>query len=104
MRRFLTFLAALPLLWTAFAAAVPAFDDEPNELNWDRLGGTATSFRHFCEFAKQNPDFRRRLLAEEPKNAFNRPTNASQTPTTIWVAPSAFLKYQANQWSAEQVD
>lgn len=103
MRHFLTFLVALPLLLTAFAAPLSAFDDEPNELNWDRLGGTATSFRHFCEFARQNPDFRRRLLAEEPNNAFDRPTNAPQTPTTIWVAPSAFLQYKANQWSAEQV-
>ena len=104
MRRFLTFLAALPLLLTAFAAPLPAFDDEPNELNWDRLGGTATSFRHFCEFARQNPDFRRKLLDEQPENAFNRPTNAPSKATTVWATPAAFLNYKANQWGPEQID
>ena len=100
---FSTFLLACAAL-CASPTTTRAFDDEPNELNWDRLGGTATSFRHFCEFARQNPDFRRRLLAEQPENAFDRSTNAPQRPTTIWVAPSAFLNYKANQWSAEQVD
>lgn len=107
MRRLLAFFFVLATLPAAFAPTPPAlfaFDDEPNELNWDRLGGTATSFRHFCAFAKQNPDFRRKLLDEQPENAFDRPTNAPQRPTTIWVKASAFLNYKANQWTPEQVD
>lgn len=30
----------------AIAASAFAFDDEPDELNWDSLGGTLTGFRH----------------------------------------------------------
>ena len=30
----------------ALAASAFAFNDEPDELNWDSLGGTLTGFRH----------------------------------------------------------
>ena len=107
MRRLFAFFFFLATLPAAFAPTTPplfAFDDEPNELNWDRLGGTATSFRHFCEFARQNPAFRKALLAEQPSNAFERSTNAPLQPTTIWATSAAFLNYKANQWGPEQID
>lgn len=43
-----------------------AFDDEPDELNWDTFGGTVTGFTHFREYCKATPDFCKQLLAENP--------------------------------------
>ena len=34
-----------------------AFDDEPDELNWDTLGGGVTGFAHFAKYCEDNPDF-----------------------------------------------
>ncbi len=33
------------IAFAALAASAFAFDDEPDELNWDSLGGTLTGFR-----------------------------------------------------------
>ena len=48
----------------AIAASAFAFDDEPDELNWDSLGGTLTGFRHLRGTCAADADFARRLLDE----------------------------------------
>ena len=84
-----------------FSTVTFAFDDEPNELNWDRLGGSRTSFAHFCAYADARPEFFAKLIAETPKNA--RPTAHGNRVASVWVAPEAFEARLGGGWGFETV-
>lgn len=96
-------LAPIALAFASDCFAQPsALEDEPNELNWDVLGGSVASFSDFASYADSNPTFRKRLLARKPSNIFGRSTEAPKKIANVWAAPDAFDK--ANGWGTEQIE
>ena len=77
-------------LLSAFGAQ--GFEDEPDEINWDRLGGTVTGFAHFREYCQTHPDFRERLLDAPRSDSLDRRLE------TVWLTPQAFTNALVNQW------
>ena len=69
------------------------FDDEPDELNWDTLGGTVTGFTHFKDYCAAHPDYRARLLAEAPHEP------EAESPASVSVTPADFAKGALCEWS-----
>ena len=80
------------------AVAAFAVEDEPDELNWDTLGGTITGFTHFRDYCRGNPGFRRQLMAEKPV------ANVAQKPTVVRLAAADFAKAPLRQWGEGDVD
>ena len=82
--------------WIALAALAAlqasAFEDEPDEINWDALGGTLAGFGHFRAYCAAHPDFRERLLAAPRVDALDRKLE------TLWLAPAAFTNATVSQW------
>jgi len=77
-----------------------SFDDEPNELNWDRLGGSQAAFAHFCDYVEANADFASQLLTQTPSN----PTTAlPKQVASVWISSEAFAKRLGDGWSLETV-
>lgn len=73
------------------------FDDEPDELNWDTLGGTLTGFAHFKDYCAGHPDFRARLLKEAPLEPL------PAVPESVSLAPAAFAQGALHQWGLADV-
>ncbi len=80
-----------------------AFDDEPNELNWDRLGGSQTAFAHFCNYVETHPDFASRLLKQTPSNRSQRSTSLPEKVASVWVPAETFADRLENNWTLENV-
>jgi hypothetical protein len=76
----------------ALAASAFAFNDEPDELNWDLLGGTLTGFRHLRGTCAADADFARRLLDESAVEKL------PEKLETVWITPDAFTNAVINQW------
>ena len=74
------------------ALTAAAFDDEPDELNWDTLGGTLTGFGHFVDYMKNNDEARKSLLNEPAIDAW------PDRPESVWVKPEDFRKGALCQW------
>ncbi|MDO5554501.1 MAG: hypothetical protein Q4G68_12145 [Planctomycetia bacterium] len=89
------------LLVFGVSFSVLALDDEPDELNWDRLGGTQTGFRHFCDYVQTHSDYRQELLSEESVREDGRSMALPDEVATIWVSPEAFAGYKGSQWGQE---
>ena len=81
----------------ALSVSAFAFEDEPDELNWDRLGGTLTGFRHFSSYCVQHEDFRVRL-ADGPRSDM-----LADSLETVWITPQAFAGAKINQWGFGEV-
>lgn len=81
-----------------------AYDDEPDELSWDHLGGTLSGFRHFMDYAKGHPEFSKKLIAETPSNGYGRDTDLPDEANTIWLTPEAFHNAKVNQWDISTVE
>ena len=88
-----------PLVLSAVMASAPAFafEDEPDELNWDRLGGTLTGFGHFRAYCDAHPEFRARLLAKP------RVDELGSQQETVWLTPDAFANAAVRQWSSSSM-
>ena len=82
----------------AAAASVFAFEDEPDELNWDRLGGTLTGFNHFRDWCAAHPESEKALLKGPRVDTLPRKL------TTVWITPDAFTNAVVNQWGREVVN
>lgn len=82
---------------TAIAAAAFGFEDEPDEINWDTLGGTVAGFTHFRDYCTRHPEFAKRLLAER------RVDSLDSKLETVWITPDAFTNAVVNQWGFGEV-
>ena len=80
------------------AVAALAVEDEPDELNWDTLGGTITGFTHFRDYCRGNPGFRRQLMAEKPV------ANVAQKPTVVRLVAADFAKAPLKQWHEGEIE
>lgn len=78
---------------SVFAAfALFAIEDEPEELNWDIFGGSETGFDHFVKYCAENPEFKKKLLAEKALDPLE------EKAETIWITPEAFDKSPVKSW------
>ncbi|MBP5284628.1 MAG: hypothetical protein ILO34_00780 [Kiritimatiellae bacterium] len=75
-----------------------AFDDEPDELNWDTLGGGVTGFAHFAKYCEDNPDFKDEVLALEPLSPLDGDLSA------VWIKPGDFEGAKIMNWSFGEID
>lgn len=75
-----------------------AVEDEPDELNWDSLGGTVTGFNHFAAYCAEHADFRSAVLQAAPLEAL--PAKVE----TIWITPDAFTNAVFSTWSLGTVN
>ena len=90
MKRFISAAAAL------VALAAFAFEDEPDELNWNTLGGSFPGFRHFAAYCENNPGFKERLLAEKPLDCLDERLD------TVWISAEAFTDAKIRQWEIRE--
>lgn len=92
MKKLIFFLTA----YVALAAG--AVEDEPDELNWDTLGGTVTGFTHFRDYCRANPDFRRKIIAEKSV------VNVAAKPVNVNITAAEFANACVRQWSERDID
>ena len=92
MKKLIFFLTA----YVALAAG--AVEDEPDELNWDTLGGTITGFSHFRDYCRANPDFRRKIIAEKPV------VNVAAKPVNVNITAADFSNACVRQWGERDID
>ena len=95
MKKILTFLTAALFFLLTIPIFASGFEDEPDELCWDRLGGTEVSLRHFLDFCKADPEFRAKLL-EKPALC-----RLPDEVPVIWVMPQAFAERPNCGWTLE---
>ncbi|MBP5285835.1 MAG: hypothetical protein ILO34_06985 [Kiritimatiellae bacterium] len=74
------------------AASLGAFEDEPDELNWDTLGGTVAGFDHFRVWCEENPEFKKELLALPPLGTL------PEKPATARILPDDFADAKVKMW------
>ena len=88
------------ILTFVLAASISAFafEDEPDELNWDRLGGTLTGFVHFRAYCDAHPDFKAKVLDESRVDSLDRKLE------TVWLTPAAFTNAVINQWGLGEMN
>ena len=93
MKKLILLSMSAVFVMTAFAV-----EDEPDELNWDTLGGTVTGFSHFRDYCKGDSDFRRKLMAEKPV------VKVGAEPTVVRVKGSDFAKAPLKQWHEGEIE
>ena len=77
-------------------ASVYGIEDEPDELNWDRLGGTVVGFTHFRQFCEENAKFAKRLMKEPKVDKLGKRVN------TVWITADAFADAKIKQWDVQE--
>lgn len=101
-RTTISFFTLIATLFFSLSLFAQPLEDEPDELNWDTLGGSLASFNDFVAFTDANPDYRARLLAQAPSASFGRSPVLPNTIETIALTPSDFPCVDG--WNVETLD